>query len=91
MTPQKTPISKKWLGLFSFTNLINLFPQSEFNPVLRQYFLNLKSNKFYENASTHVPLVEALEYSVALPSKKFMCSTALSIVSNQVNGFFLTS
>ena len=34
--------------------------------------------------------VEALEYSVALPSKKFMCSTALSIVSSQVSGFVLT-
>ncbi len=42
-------------------------------------------------ASTQEPFVEALEYSVALPSKKFICSTPFNISSNQVNGFSLTS
>ncbi len=38
-------------------------------------------------ASSQVPAVEALEYSVARPSKKFMCSTALRISSSQGSGF----
>ena len=32
--------------------------------------------------------MEALEYSVARPSKKFICSTPFNILSNQVKGFF---
>ena len=35
--------------------------------------------------------MEALEYSVALPSKKFICSTPFNMSSNQVNGFSFTS
>ena len=51
-----------------------------------------KKNYFVKSkASTQEPLVEALEYSVALPSKKFMCSTPFNISSNHVSGFSFTS
>lgn len=40
------------------------------------------------NASSQVPIVEALLYSVARFSKKFACSTAFSISSSQGSGFF---
>ena len=42
-------------------------------------------------ASTQEPFVEALEYSVALPSNKFMCSPPLNIFSNHSHGFSFTS
>jgi hypothetical protein len=42
------------------------------------------------NASSQVPTVEALLYSVARFSKKLVCSTALSISSSQGSGFFET-
>ena len=41
---------------------------------------------YYSNASSHVPRVAALEYSVARFSKKLACSTALSMVSSQGSG-----
>ena len=39
-------------------------------------------------ASSQVPAVLALEYSVARFSKKLVCSTAFSISSSQGSGFF---
>lgn len=42
----------------------------------------------YENASSQLPRVEALEYSVARFSKKLVCSMALSIWSIHGSGFF---
>ena len=89
VTPQKTPTSKNLVGLCLLTISKKTFPQFFFKPVLRQYVLYLIFN-YYEKASAQEPFVEALEYSVALPSKKFMCSTALSIVSSHVSGFSLT-
>ena len=90
VTPQKTPISKKCFGLESATISKKMLPHSFFKPVLRQYVLYLVFKDCYEKASAHEPFVDAFEYSVALPSKKFMCSTALSIVSSHVSGFSLT-
>ena len=59
------------------------------NKVAKFFQQNLKKLlSFKKKASPQEPFVEALEYSVALPSKKFMCSTAFNIVSNQVKGFF---
>src|SRR5690606_33442157 len=42
----------------------------------------------YAKASSQVPCVEALEYSVARFSKKLVCSTPLSMASSQGSGFF---
>ena len=41
----------------------------------------------YSNASSHVPRVAALEYSVARFSKKLVCSTPLRMASSQGSGF----
>ena len=42
----------------------------------------------YSKASSQLPCVAALEYSVARFSKKLACSTPLSISSIQGRGFF---
>jgi hypothetical protein len=57
-------------------------------------FLPLRRGKLFDeldapqtNASSHVPRVAALEYSVERFSKKLVCSMALSIWSIQGSGF----
>ncbi len=42
------------------------------------------------NASSHVPVVEALLDSVARFSKKLVCSTAFSMSSSHGSGFLAT-
>jgi len=44
--------------------------------------------RLYSNASSHVPRVAALEYSVARFSKKLVCSTPFRMASSQGSGFF---
>ena len=51
--------------------------------ILRKKRLKLVS---YTNASSQVPFVAAFEYSVALFSKKFVCSTPFNITSIQGKG-----
>ena len=49
-----------------------------------------KPGQVLANASSHVPVVEALLYSVARFSKKLACSTAFSISSSQGSGLLAT-
>ena len=65
-------------------------PLSKYSGPKHRKVMLLKSKIiFKEKASAQVPWVDALEYSVALPSKKFICSTAFNIVSNQVKRIFI--
>ena len=50
--------------------------------------VDLVNEIHHDHASSHVPSVEAREYSVERFSKKFVCSTAISISSSQGSGFF---
>ena len=61
-------------------------PHLPFKPVFLQNGLYF-SFKYQENASDHVPFVEAFEYSVALPQKVHVLYGIEHSISSHVKGF----